>query len=110
MSSFKTVVLAMLLGSSALTSPSHAAETAAQTSAIRSTVSPEAARTQTLLDRAESHLREKGDQAMASFSRAGEFVDGESSTSAFTARPFLVPQSSSVTTRSCVTSTRRRVR
>jgi cytochrome c len=77
MSPLKTVVLAMLLGSTALISPSHAAETAAPTSAIRSTVSPEAAKTQTLLDRAESHLREKGDQAMASFSRAGEFVDGE---------------------------------
>ena len=42
-------------------------------------------------------------------SRSGS-ITSPPSTSAFIATPFVVPQSSWVTTRSCVTSTRRRVR
>lgn len=37
----------------------------------------DAARTQALLDRAEAYYREHGDQALAEFSRAGEFQDRE---------------------------------
>lgn len=77
MPSLKTLVLAMLLGGAVLTSSSQAADTTAPAGAIATRASADAARTQALLDRAESFLREKGDQAMASFSRAGEFVDGE---------------------------------
>lgn len=72
MTRLNRLAVAMLLGLATLGGPVHAA--ADTTAAAPAT---EAARTQTLLDRAESHLRQQGEQALASFSRADEFVDGE---------------------------------
>jgi len=76
MTPLKPLVVAMMLCSAVLTGPLQAADTPSSTSTSLP-ASPEAARAQALLDRAETHLREQGDQAMASFSRAGDFVDGE---------------------------------
>ena len=80
MTPFKPLVVAVLLSVSALTTPLHAADSPTPTvpaSTTRASASTEAARTQALLDRAEAHLREQGDPALASLSRAGEFQDGE---------------------------------
>lgn len=77
MTPLKTLVLAMMLGSAVLTAPAIAADNAPTVAAASARQGDEGARTQALLDRAEAHLREQGEQAMASFSRAGEFVDGE---------------------------------
>jgi len=77
MTPFKTLVVAMMLGIGVLTGPSLAADTAPMAASASTRQSDEGARTQVLLDRAETHLREQGEQAMASFSRAGEFTDGE---------------------------------
>lgn len=77
MTQLKTLIVAMMLGGTVFTTLIQAADTpAAATSAVTKADS-EFARAQALLDRAEAHLQETGDQAMASFSRAGEFVDGE---------------------------------
>lgn len=77
MTQLKTLIAAMMLGGAMLTSPLEAADPAPPANAAALKASSEIARTQVLLDRAEAHLRAQGDQAMASFSRAGEFVDGE---------------------------------
>lgn len=80
MTPLKPLVVAILLGVSALTSPLHAADSSTPTATASRAAAPasaEAARTQALLDRAEAHLREQGDPALASLSRAGEFQDGE---------------------------------
>lgn len=80
MTPLKPLVVAILLGVSALTSPLHAADSSTPTAPASTAAAPasaEAARTQALLDRAEAHLREQGDPALASLSRAGEFQDGE---------------------------------
>ena len=77
MTPLKTLVFAMLLGSAALTGHSFAANAAPTAASASARQGDEGARTAALLDRAEAHLREQGAQAMASFSRAGEFVDGE---------------------------------
>lgn len=73
MTPFKPLVVAVLMSVSTLSTPLHAADTSTATASASS----EAARTQALLDRAEAHLREQGDPALASLSRAGEFQDGE---------------------------------
>ncbi len=77
MTQLKTLIVAMMLGGTVLTSPLQAADTPATATSAVTKASSEFARAQALLDRAEAHLQEKGDQAMASFSQAGEFVDGE---------------------------------
>lgn len=77
MTPLKTLILAMMLGSAVPTGTVLAADTTPTAAAASARQGDEGTRTQTLLDRAEAHLREQGDQAMASFSRAGEFVDGE---------------------------------
>ena len=80
MTPFKPLVVAVLLSISALSTPLHAADSPTPTvpaSTTQASASTEAARTQALLDRAEAHLREQGDPALASLSRAGEFQDGE---------------------------------
>jgi cytochrome c len=56
--------------------PTHATDTAAGVQRAQQ-ASEGGARAQALLDRAERHLLEKGDEALASFSRVGEFVEGE---------------------------------
>ncbi|EPZ14931.1 hypothetical protein M622_17485 [Thauera terpenica 58Eu] len=75
MTPFKPLVVAVLMSVSTLSTPLHAADTS--TATATASASSEAARTQALLDRAEAHLREQGDPALASLSRAGEFQDGE---------------------------------
>ena len=75
MTPFKPLVVAVLMSVSTLSTPLHAADTS--TATATAAASSEAARTQALLDRAEAHLREQGDRALASLSRAGEFQDGE---------------------------------
>lgn len=75
MTQLKTLLAAMMLGGAMLTSPLEAADPAPPATAAKA--GDALARTQVLLDRAEARLVEQGDQAMASFSRAGEFVDGE---------------------------------
>ena len=80
MTPFKPLVVAVLLSISALSTSLHAADSPTPTvpaSTTQASASTEAARTQALLDRAEAHLREQGDPALASLSRAGEFQDGE---------------------------------
>lgn len=77
MTPLKTLVVAILLGSAELMSPLQAADIAPPVSIAGAEVGTEFARTQALLDRAEVQIREQGDKAMASFSRAGEFIDGE---------------------------------
>ncbi len=77
MTPLKSLVLAMVLGSAVLPGPLQAADTGSTTTTSSTRTATEAARAQALLDRAETYLREKGGQAMASFSQAGEFVDGE---------------------------------
>lgn len=77
MTPLRTLVLAMMLGSAMLAGPLQAADIGSATTASSTRTAAEAARAQALLDRAETHLRERGEQAMASFSQAGEFVDGE---------------------------------
>ncbi len=80
MTPFKPLVVAIMLAVSALTNPLHAADTSAPTtptSTLSARASSEVARTQELLDRAEAQLREQGDPALASLSRAGDFQDGE---------------------------------
>ena len=59
---------------SASLSPSFAQQ---PPSAISSQESKEAVRAQEMLDRAVAHYRKNGKQALAAFSRAGEFLDGE---------------------------------
>ena len=75
MTPFKPLVVAVLMSVSTLSTPLHAADTS--TATATASASSEAARTQALLDRAEAHLREQDDPALASLSRAGEFQDGE---------------------------------
>ncbi len=80
MTPLKPLVVAILLGVSALTNPLHAADTPAPavlTSTPTAPASSEAERTKALLDSAEAYLREQGDPALASLSRAGDFQDGE---------------------------------
>ena len=77
MTQLKTLIVAMMLGGAMLTSPLEAADPVPPANAAAAKASSELARTQALLDRAEQHLLQQGDQAMASFSRAGDFVDGE---------------------------------
>lgn len=69
----KSLVVATVLGFASVGGPLHAAATDAPL------VAPgvDNARVQSLLDRAEAHLRDHGDQALAGFSRAGEFQDGD---------------------------------
>lgn len=69
MTPFKTLVVAMMLGIGVLTGPSLAADTAPMAASASTRQSDEGARTQALLDRAETHLREQSEQAMASFRR-----------------------------------------
>jgi cytochrome c len=54
--------------------PSFAQQSA---SAVASKDSQDTARTQEMLDRAVTHYKKNGQQALAAFSRAGEFLDGE---------------------------------
>ncbi|MBS0544583.1 MAG: cache domain-containing protein [Proteobacteria bacterium] len=72
----KPLIVAVMLGATLPTSAPMAADKAPVATAPTKAVS-EAVRVQALLDRAENHLRDAGDQAMASFSRAGEFADGD---------------------------------
>jgi cytochrome c len=67
------LLFALSIGLTAPTLPVHATGNA--TNAQQD--SEGSARAHALLDRAERHLLEKGDEALASFSRAGEFVEGE---------------------------------
>ena len=69
----RTLLIALTVGLAAPLSPLQAADTAA----AQSSQAADSARALSLLDRAERHLREQGDAALASFSRAGEFVEGE---------------------------------
>lgn len=71
MTPLRTLILAAVLGI-ALNTMSLQAETA-PASEDRTAAS----RTQALLDRAEQRVRDKGEQAMATFSQAGEFQDGD---------------------------------
>lgn len=77
MTPLKTLVAAMLLGCAVMSGPAAAIDATTGNAATITRQGEEGSRTQALLDRAEAHLREQGGQAMASFSRAGEFVDGE---------------------------------
>ncbi|NMG30482.1 cache domain-containing protein [Aromatoleum evansii] len=72
MAPLRTLILAAVLGIALNTMSLHA-ETAATGGEDRTA----AARTEALLDRAEQRLRDKGEQAMATFSQAGEFQDGD---------------------------------
>jgi len=72
MAPLRTLILTAVLGI-ALNTVSLHAETAATGGEDRTAV----ARTQALLDRAEQRVRDKGEQAMATFSQAGEFQDGD---------------------------------
>ncbi|WP_068637325.1 cache domain-containing protein [Thauera butanivorans] len=74
MTPFKTLAAAVSLGCALLAGPLHAADA---TAPATQAASSDAAKAQALLDQAEAYLRAHGDQAMAGFSRAGEFVDGE---------------------------------
>ena len=76
MTPLKTLAVAVTLGCTLLAGALHAADAAAPPASATATRS-DAAKAQVLLDQAEAHLRAHGDQAMAGFSRAGEFVDGE---------------------------------
>lgn len=71
----KLVATAMLLIASCL-APAGAAD-APPASPHAALEQADAARTRALLDRAEAYYREHGDKALAAFSRAGEFQDGE---------------------------------
>lgn len=71
----KSLVTALLLASTILASAAQAAQTSPLRHQAETPRGTEADRTLALLDRAEAHLREQGGKAMASFSRAGEFVD-----------------------------------
>jgi cytochrome c len=76
MTPFKTLAVAMTLGCAMLlAAPLQAANTAPAVSAV--SAASGISKAQALLDHAETYLRERGEQAMAGFSRAGEFVDGE---------------------------------
>ncbi len=73
MAPLRTLILAAVLGITLNTMSLQA-----ETSAPRGVQEQSAvARTQALLDRAERHLRDKGEQALATFSQAGEFHDGD---------------------------------
>lgn len=70
------LLIALTLGLAVPALPAHAIDGVA--SVQRAQQSAEgSARAEALLDRAERHLAEKGDEALAGFSRAGEFVEGE---------------------------------
>lgn len=72
MAPLRTLILAAVLGIALNTMSLHA-----ETAAPRGEADSAAARTQALLDRAEQRVRDKGEQAMATFSQAGEFQDGD---------------------------------
>lgn len=76
MNRLKPLLLALTTGlalsmTPAMTTLAHAADAATQAAA------ESGAQARALLARAEQHLRDKGDEALASFSRADEFVEGE---------------------------------
>ncbi|CAM5288373.1 MULTISPECIES: cache domain-containing protein [unclassified Thauera] len=70
------LLLALMIGLATAAMPVHATESAATTQRAQQ-AADSGSRAQALLDRAERHLVDKGDEALASFSRAGEFVEGE---------------------------------
>lgn len=72
MAPLRTLILAAVLGIALNTMSLHA-----ETAEPRGETGSAAARTQALLDRAEQRVRDKGEQAMATFSQAGEFQDGD---------------------------------
>ena len=73
MPAVRPLLIALMIGLATPMSPLHAAEAGS----VQSPQAVDSARAQALLERAEQHLREKGEAALASFSRAGEFVEGE---------------------------------
>jgi cytochrome c len=73
MAPLRTLIFAAVLGIAMNTMSLHAENTPPRGAQEQSAV----ARTQALLDRAERHLREKGEQALSTFSQAGEFQDGD---------------------------------
>lgn len=72
----KHLILALTIGLAASTLPAYAADAAAGGQRTQQAAEG-GVRAHALLDRAERHLLDKGDEALASFSRAGEFVEGE---------------------------------
>lgn len=70
----RPLFVSLALGSSSLALPAAAAD---KPPAAAGAETAEAARAQVLLDRAEAYLRDKGEQALATFSRSGEFQDGD---------------------------------
>lgn len=73
MDTLRTLILAAVLGTALNTMSLHAENAAPRGEQERSAV----VRTQALLDRAEQHLRDKGEQALATFSQSGAFQDGD---------------------------------
>ncbi|AYH43629.1 cache domain-containing protein [Azoarcus sp. DN11] len=73
MAPLRTLILAAVLGIALNTMSIHAENTAPGGEQERTAI----ARTQALLDRAERHLRDKGEHALATFSQAGAFQDGD---------------------------------
>ncbi|MBS0512070.1 MAG: cache domain-containing protein [Proteobacteria bacterium] len=72
----RPVVVSLALAFSCLLAAS-AGGAADQASVAMGAETAEAARTQALLDRAEAFLRDKGDQALAAFSRSSDFQAGD---------------------------------
>ncbi|MBD5802663.1 Methyl-accepting chemotaxis protein 4 [Azoarcus sp. Aa7] len=73
MAPLRTLILAAVLGIALNTMSLHAENAPPRGEQERMAV----ARTQALLDRAERYMREKGEQALSTFSQAGEFQDGD---------------------------------
>jgi len=73
MNSIQALIASVVIGVAAHALPVIAAEAAPSTPATAS----EPERVRALLDKAEAHLREKGDTALADFSTVGTFHDGD---------------------------------
>ncbi|TAH46681.1 MAG: hypothetical protein EYC67_08555 [Betaproteobacteria bacterium] len=74
MNALHVLTASLILGAASIPAPTAAADRAVSAASIEGA---DAARASALLDRAEAYFREHGEQALATFSRMGEFQDGD---------------------------------